>query len=153
MEFPRTIYAIQHNETKRIYIGSTKNVETRYQSHIGALRRGKHTVEDMQEDFDKYGENYSLFILEEIKEFKDKIKEYEWMRKYKTMERSTGYNYKDKASAMRFLQNYPPYAEGLPSTANVVTKEDLHELIETLTESQIVYVHTLVSMMFKEERK
>lgn len=95
----RVIYAIQHNETKRMYIGITRNVNRRYLNHIYALRAGKHTIEDMQSDFNKYGENYSLFILEEVKEPEEADKEYEYMKEYQSYVRGIGYNYKDKVFA------------------------------------------------------
>ena len=93
MDYPRFIYAIQHNESKRMYIGITRNVKRRYLNHIYALRSGKHSIEDMQKDFDEYGENYTLFVLEDLD------KEYEYMREYQTYVRGIGYNYKDKVFA------------------------------------------------------
>lgn len=113
MDFPRSVYAIQHNKTKKIYIGSSKNVKTRYMSHIWELRNGKHKVEDMQADFDEYGEDYSLYILDEIKGMDDRCKEYEWMAKYKTNERERGYNYKDQAKIMLASVKIP-IKEGIP---------------------------------------
>ena len=95
----KKIYAIQHNKTKRIYIGSSIRPEERYMNHIYNLRTGKHPVEDMQEDFDKHGENYSFFILDEDMGFNERHKEYELMRKYNTTERGLGYNYKEKEKA------------------------------------------------------
>ena len=38
------------------------------QFEFNQLRNGKHSVEDMQDDFIKYGEDYSFFILDEIQE-------------------------------------------------------------------------------------
>lgn len=95
--FPRVVYAIMHNKTKKIYIGSSKNASARYVSHIQALRKGKHIVEEMQSDFERFGEDFSLFIIDEIKEPSQCDKEYEWMEKYKTYNKTYGYNYKDKA--------------------------------------------------------
>lgn len=96
MHFPRRIYAIQHNVTKRMYIGSSSNLNVRYQTHLNALRRGKHPVEDMQEDFDKYGEDYSLFILDTVFEWDERKKEYEHMKEHQSYIRGKGYNYKDR---------------------------------------------------------
>lgn len=124
MDFPRKIYAIQHNVTKRIYIGSTKNVDSRYLNHIYKLRGGKHHIEDMQKDFDEYGEDYSLFVLEEITEWAERIKEYEWMRKYNSFERGVGYNYMDQGKEMACIRNTPPYKKGLPE---LCTKGEEHE--------------------------
>lgn len=114
MKFPRKVYAIQHNVTKRIYIGSSADVNTRYFSHIYQLRNGKHSVEDMQDDFIKYGEDYSFFILDEITEYAERKKEYEWMQKYGSHIRGIGYNYKDPAAVRAFATIEPPLKEGLP---------------------------------------
>lgn len=95
MNFPRKIYAIRHNVTNRVYVGSSHNVDQRLKSHIGALRRHSHTVEDMQADFDKYGEDFTFTILDEVFKYEDRAKEYEWMKVYQSHIRGIGYNYKD----------------------------------------------------------
>lgn len=114
MDFPRKVYAIQHNVTKRIYIGSSRKVKDRYMNHMYRLRSGKHHIEDMQDDFIKYGEDFSLFILDEITEFEDRFKEYEWMDKYKTYCRGIGYNYKDYIGIKHINKNRVQIKEGLP---------------------------------------
>lgn len=101
MDYPRTVYMIRHNKTKRIYIGSSKYPETRYKKHMTMLRSGKHPVEDMQADFDEYGEDYTLDLLEVITKFEDRSHEYDWMRKYNSHIRGIGYNYKDAANRER----------------------------------------------------
>lgn len=95
MEYHLKIYAIRHNITNRVYVGSSKNVDIRLRKHMNDLRAHKHCVEDMQEDFDKYGEDYTFTILEDIYQYSDKHKEYEWMEKYQSHIRGIGYNYKD----------------------------------------------------------
>lgn len=95
MKLPRKVYAIQHNVTGRIYIGSSFKAEKRYHNHMCRLRHGKHHIEDMQKDFDQFGENYSFTILDVIRDFKERNKEYEWMQRFNTFVRGVGYNYKD----------------------------------------------------------
>lgn len=112
MVLPRKVYAIQHNATKKIYVGSSRDVENRYKAHINALRRGDHPVEDMQSDFDKYGEDYSLYILDEIKSFTDRSKERKWMTELKTYQRDKGYNYKDRS--FQNVTTIVPYKKGIP---------------------------------------
>lgn len=119
MELPRKVYAIQHNITKRIYIGSSKNVEQRYKSHIWQLRAGSHHVEDMQADYDECGEDYSLFILDEIVRYEDRGIEYEWMKKFNTIVRGIGYNYGDKRRVVPELFSIP-LKDGLPECLAVV---------------------------------
>ena len=93
-----TIYALQHNPTGRIYVGRTKDLETRIKAHLSALKGGKHPNELMQEDYNEYGDDYSLFVLEQFKGSPDPdVKESErgWMDKLNTGNRRAGYNYKD----------------------------------------------------------
>lgn len=113
-EYRRKIYAIQHNVTKRIYVGMSKNVIARYKAHLHKLRSGKCHIEDMQNDFDLYGEDYSLFIIDDITDYKDRLKEYDWMIKYKSHIRGTGYNYKDVGFIKHTSVIPVPLKEGLP---------------------------------------
>jgi hypothetical protein len=95
LPYHRTIYSIKHNVTGREYIGSSKNPKQRIQRHLAALRGGYHTVEDMQSDFDKYGEDYTISVLEEITDFEKRHREYDLMEEHKSYIRGEGYNYKD----------------------------------------------------------
>ena len=52
-----TIYAIRCKETKKMYIGRTRQeTEERVKAHLTLLRSNKHTSKLMQEDYNKYGE-------------------------------------------------------------------------------------------------
>ena len=96
MRFPRKVYAIRHNVTNRVYIGSSYHVDRRFNDHLAALRSHRHSVEDMQADFDKYGDDFTLTILDHIATIADKNKEYEWMQKNQSYIRGVGYNYNDR---------------------------------------------------------
>lgn len=125
-----TIYALQFNPTKKIYIGSTVNLTARYLSHIGKLKKGTHSCKQLQDDFKKYGEkeDFSVYVLEELEyEGADEIvvsrkkrlpkrrqREYEWMKTYKTY--SDGYNTQDKM-ALNYINDtkvFIPLKEGKP---------------------------------------
>lgn len=71
---------------------------------MSLLHLGKHPIEDMQKDFDEYGEDYSFLVLDDILEYADKNKEYEWMRKFNSFTRGIGYNYKDHYAKYLFTQ-------------------------------------------------
>ena len=122
------VYALQHNVTKKIYIGSTDRLPQRYKNHIYALRKGKHASKELQKDFEKHGEDFSLYILEEVTNAKSSTEEYGersislihkreyfWMEKYRTI--YNGYNTQDK-KAIKYIENsYAfnlPIKEGLP---------------------------------------
>lgn len=95
MNYPRKVYAIRHNVTGRVYIGSSCHVDKRFNQHINALRSHRHPVEDMQSDFDQYGEDFTLTVLEHVATPTDKGREYDWMNKNQSYIRGVGYNYKD----------------------------------------------------------
>jgi group I intron endonuclease len=90
-----TIYAIQNKVNKKIYVGRSDNPKQRLKTHLSNLKNGTHNIEDMQEDYNKYGDVFDLFILEENVGFRDEYIEYKYMKKYRTSEREYGYNYKD----------------------------------------------------------
>jgi hypothetical protein len=61
------IYGIKRRQTGQIYIGSSKSIEKRYQSHLSALRLGKHNCASLQRDYSRYGlEGFQLVMLEEV---------------------------------------------------------------------------------------
>lgn len=96
MKFPRKVYVIRHNKTDRIYVGSSSQVDLRIRSHLENLRRGRHPVEDMQSDYDSYGDDYTISVVDEIEQYHEREKEYQWMKRYRSFERGIGYNYKDQ---------------------------------------------------------
>lgn len=120
------IYAIQHNVTKKIYIGKTKDVYKRFYQHICKLKIGKHPSQEMLRDFQKYGNDFSVFILDAIENGKQRIrvngreltlermKEVEYMQKYNTLEK--GYNVQDSVSKkMIGTGSEPfPFKDGVP---------------------------------------
>lgn len=98
MEIPRCVYLLLNTITGKCYVGSSGNPNLRFSGHLSNLRRHRHPVEDMQSDYDKYGECFQLILLEVIETFDDRKKEYEWMRKLNTTDRCYGYNYKDNTN-------------------------------------------------------
>lgn len=109
------IYALQHDVTKRIYVGRSKNVPHRIKTHLCHLKMHNHKVEDMQKDFDEYGDHFSVYILETDVEYDEWQKEYNWMMKLNSFNRETGYNYKDQCFS-RIKGGIPKVA--MPSTVS-----------------------------------
>lgn len=105
MIIPRDIYMLQNTVTGKIYVGSSKDARLRAYQHMVLLRNEEHIVEDMQADYDEYGEHFKLTILEKINDFMDRGKEYEWMRKLESFDRRYGYNYKDNYFTNRTRRN------------------------------------------------
>ena len=126
LDFPRTVYAIRHNKTGKVYIGSSKHPEQRVKSHLYALRAGRHSVGDMQSDFNTYGEDYTITYLEEITKHEDSIHEYEWMRKFKSYIRGAGYNYNDHYKQDKTKPNKVTYRDKI--NALLKATEDIETL-------------------------
>ena len=122
MSYPKEIYAIKHKITKRIYIGSTaRRIEKRYLEHLYTLRKGQHPCKLMQEDYDKYGEQYDVYRLGVISNVTEKAKEYEAMIEHNTFDTRYGYNQGDKRKCRKIIREM---SNPLP------IKEDLSDLDE-----------------------
>lgn len=96
MNYPRKVYAIRHEVTNRVYIGSSCHVDRRFTEHLTALRAHRHPVEDMQADFDNYGEKFTITVVDHIASEREKDKEFDWMDKNQSWVRGVGYNYNDR---------------------------------------------------------
>ena len=93
------VYAIGNTKTKRIYIGRSGTVKgSRPESHFKALRGGRHTIEDLQKDYDRYGEE-SFFVkyLGDYDGGELCRMEIFMMKILRTQDRRYGYNYKDRS--------------------------------------------------------
>ena len=132
MKYPRQIYVITHNVTKRKYVGSSAKVDERILNHMYVLRAGKHHVEEMQKDFNEFGENYTVEIVGEINSIHENGKEYEWMTRLQTYERETGYNYKDRTAPHNKKKRVPS------------NRSELHKIVDTLTENQCLFILTFL---------
>ena len=106
----RLIYAIQHNSTKRIYVGCTSNC-SRVPNHLKLLKAGTHPVPLMQEDCNKYGHNYSVYMLQVVEDGIASEEERKWMHYFNTGNPEYGYNYLDKKASKRSIDSFPKYTE------------------------------------------
>jgi len=87
------IYQIRNTINNKVYIGLSKNTENRIYSHKKCLIRNLHENIHLQSSFNKYGESVFLFeMIEECDEDKLSEREKYWIKKYKSHDRSYGYN-------------------------------------------------------------
>jgi uncharacterized protein YeeX (DUF496 family) len=94
--FYEEVYCIKHNKTGKEYIGRSGSCERRIKEHMSRLRKGKHPVEDMQADYDKFGEDYTITVIGKITDYRDISTEFELMNEHGSYIRGKGYNYKDR---------------------------------------------------------
>ena len=85
------IYKIYCKETNKYYIGQSVNVENRLKTHLNELKNNKHINQELQSDFNSYGED--SFVFEKIKDseeqFLNMFEKY-YMEYYDSLE--NGYN-------------------------------------------------------------
>ena len=96
------VYLIGNDVTKRVYVGRTECGRYRVKEHFSALRGNRHIVEDMQEDFNLYGE--ASFFVRFLGEYTgEELKKMEvfMMMVLRSQDRRFGYNYKDKTGTSR----------------------------------------------------
>lgn len=104
-DYPVYIYKLECTKTGRVYIGKTCNPEKRHKQHLFMLKARKHVIEEMQTDFDKYGESSFVFtVLESVNRqpisekaiYTDAEREKQIMLEYRSYLPEFGYNYKDR---------------------------------------------------------
>ena len=97
------IYSIKCLVNNRVYVGQAVDYERRCYQHITSLRNNRHWVEDLQNDFNKYGEdNFEFNIVhvydfdvsksdEEILNELDELEKF-YIKELKAFEDDGGYN-------------------------------------------------------------
>lgn len=92
------IYVITNSETNKIYIGKSCDIYRRWKAHNLALYKNKHDNIDLQEDWNKYGEDsFSFAVMEECA--KDVLTEREnfWINTFNATK--YGYNFNSKKTS------------------------------------------------------
>lgn len=98
------IYKIECLENGKVYIGRSASPSCRARMHLGALKGNRHKIEDMQKDFNQYGEeSFTFEVLEQCTRYRkhledciDGNRERHYMHCYKSYMREYGYNYKER---------------------------------------------------------
>ena len=120
-EGPYSIYAVRCKENGRIYVGCSKNVDSRLKGHFSQLENGEKTqrvgqnsrdATQWQKDYDKFGRDaFQCYLLERaISEDQKDIREAYWIRLYRTTDPRFGYNIKLPG----FRKPGVPIEDGLP---------------------------------------
>lgn len=103
------VYAITNTVNGKMYIGSTKNFETRKKQHLYYLRKGSHINIILQRSFNKHGEDSFIFsVLEEVDQQLLLDTESTYINQYNT--KCNGYNIAD-ANGGDCISHHPNKAE------------------------------------------
>ena len=90
--FSRLIYCITNTVNGKKYIGSTYDIKTRFYGHLHALKNGNHHSGQMQDDYNRYGNVFTVEVLEVCHAMDSAEKERNWMLRHKTYFDKYGYN-------------------------------------------------------------
>lgn len=97
------IYQIRNSQNKKVYIGSSNNIERRLSDHFRNLKRGTHHSKKLQRSFDNTN-NKSVFIGEILEVVADerelKVREQFYIDKFNAF--NSGYNCSAFASDPRY---------------------------------------------------
>lgn len=114
------VYQIRNLINGHLYIGSAKNLCTRFRSHFARLRRNNHVNKHLQAAYNKYGADNFIFEVIEYcpEEVRFNIEQY-WIDKY--FDKKTCYNGLSKA-----IVNKPPKRKSRKRGPH--TKESLEKI-------------------------
>ena len=74
------IYRIVCRANGKFYLGSSSNIDVRWQGHLSLLRRGAHHSRRLQQAWNEFGETaFELEIIEEVPEAQLENREQEYL--------------------------------------------------------------------------
>lgn len=92
------VYLIENLINKKVYIGSSVSITSRFNDHKKQLRKNIHSNKYLQNAWDKYGEdNFKFSILELTSKNNLIILEQNYLDKFKSYIHNNGYNICQKA--------------------------------------------------------
>jgi len=96
------IYKILNIINNKFYIGSSYNIDIRWNDHKRELRNNRHTNNRLQNAWNKYGEKaFEFSIIEKVSRKNLTKREQFWFNKLKPYEKEIGYN-------ISFIAGRPP---------------------------------------------
>ena len=87
------VYRITNKNNGKLYIGISNNIFSRMKDHLVSLKKGRHSNQRMQEEFDLHGEESFIFEIIDTRKFDLRIIEAEYIVKNKSILPEFGYNY------------------------------------------------------------
>lgn len=99
------IYYIKNITNNKIYVGQSKNIESRRREHKRDLKSGKHANWHLQKSFEKYSEfSFEFGVLEHCDVSELNVKEVYYINSLDTMNRHKGYNLQSGGDSVTFSQ-------------------------------------------------
>ena len=116
---PKTLYAIQCTENKKIYVGCCTNLESRIYQHFRELANNNKTMRfskfnrgntPWQDDYNKYGKDaFKVYVIKRnVSATEAKREEFFYIEKYKSNDPDFGYNIRPTITReVEFIEGEP----------------------------------------------
>lgn len=129
------IYKITNIINNKVYVGQSKNLNTRYKRHLYRIKRNEHHNDHIQRAFDKYGaDSFKYEVLEEIKDLSLlDTREKFWIDNYGGINSDDTYNLMDPlrkefSDYVRIKLSINSSGENNPNYGNKWTDEQKEEM-------------------------
>jgi len=146
------IYKITNQINGKCYIGSSNNIESRWQHHKSNLRKNKHSNTYLQNAWDKYGkDSFEFTVIEEVKNIGDLLER----EQYYMDKMESEYNIAPKANRSKMSEetrhkiskankgkNHPNYGKDMKGEKNPCSKlpeKDVKSIKYLLNGSSLSY--------------
>ena len=157
------IYIIENLINKKVYIGQSVDINTRWYGHIHSLEKGEHSNEHLQNSWNKYGSEAFVFsVLEECEEDKLTEREQYWIDYYGGINSSNTYNNREagnkghlstatKEKLKEINLGKSPWNKGLTADTDDRVKQYANSLkSHNISEEMKLQISNTVSLRHKE---
>lgn len=142
------IYKITNIITKKVYIGSSKDIYSRWDKHIYDLKNGKHHSSHLQRSWDYYGnKNFKFEIIEECDFNKLLEREQYYIDLYNSANSDYGYNISRLAGRItlskeqldKMAKTLSETFKGENAWCNIYSEQQIKSLIKDLKSGNYSY--------------
>ena len=153
------VYILTNTANGKKYVGSSRHPSVRYNNHMGNLRSNRHICQEMQDDYNRFGEVFTYEVVGKNEGEGVDSAEYTVMRALKTFDERFGYNTHD--SAMKTVKkdsNYlaaRAFEEDKPSNMPIDEREELENLASTLAsldEQSLVLIRNGITILADRQK-
>lgn len=120
------VYKIECLPTKKVYIGRSQQIYTRWAQHRSKLRNNKHINHYLQNSWNKYGqEQFKFSIIEELPKDNQLLEERElmWMKIFDSTNNDYGFNIKHSTITKAFEERNKGTAVKTKELKNKIKRE------------------------------
>lgn len=134
------IYKIENKTNDKKYIGSSKDIYSRWVSHIRSLKNGEHHSYRLQREWDEFGQdNFVFSIIEECEIENRLVREQYYIDLYKSYNNLYGYNIARKVDEIEDPEISSLRLRGEGNWCSIYTEKQILELIEYLKTGKYAY--------------